>query len=85
MLLSCELLRNDLERAELVSGEVSRTERRLQRSQMGQTEQPDEIVFYDEPCPRCGSSLRYVKRDEPGKVFCDGCGYVEGEVEGEDE
>ncbi len=47
--------------------------------QMGQTEQPDEIVFYDEPCPRCRSSLRYVKRSEPGKVFCDACGYVEGE------
>jgi len=46
---------------------------------MGQTEQPDEIVFYDEPCPRCRSSLRYVKRSEPGKVFCDACGYVEGE------
>jgi hypothetical protein len=45
---------------------------------MDQTEEPD-IVFYDEPCPRCRSSLRYVKRREPGKVFCDGCGYMEGE------
>jgi transcription initiation factor TFIIIB Brf1 subunit/transcription initiation factor TFIIB len=46
---------------------------------MDQIEQPDETVFWDEPCPRCRSSLRYVKRSEPGKVFCDGCGYVEGE------
>jgi len=52
---------------------------------MGQTEQPDAIIFWDEPCPRCRSSLRYVKPSEPGKVFCDGCGYVEGEVEGEKE
>ena len=52
---------------------------------MGQTEQPDESVFYDEPCPRCRSSLRYVKSSEPGNVFCDGCGYVEGQVEGEEE
>jgi len=47
---------------------------------MSQTEPPDEIVFWDEPCPRCRSSLRYVKSSEPGKVFCDGCGYVEGEA-----
>ena len=46
---------------------------------MDKMEEPDETVFYDEPCPRCRSSLRYVKRGEPGKVFCDGCGYVEGE------
>lgn len=48
---------------------------------MSQMEPPDEIVFWDEPCPRCRSSLRYVKSSEPGKVFCDGCGYVEGEAE----
>jgi len=48
---------------------------------MDQPPQPssNEIQFYDEPCPRCRSSLRYVKRDEPGKVYCDGCGYVERE------
>ena len=45
---------------------------------MDKIEQPD-ILFYDEPCPRCRSSLRYVKRSDPGKVFCDVCEYVEGE------
>jgi hypothetical protein len=68
MLLSCELQRDDLEKRADDN-----------EPQMDQTEQPDEVVFWDEPCPRCRSSLRYVKRSEPGKVFCDGCGYVEGE------
>jgi formamidopyrimidine-DNA glycosylase len=53
----------------------------FRESKMGGTEQPDEIVFWDEPCPQCRSSLRYVKCSEPGKVFCDACGYVEGEEE----
>ena len=77
MLLSCELLRDDLKRGWFRAEQAQ--ERRPQRTQMEQTEQPDEIVFWDEPCPRCRSSLRYVKRSEPGKVFCDSCGYVEGE------
>ena len=50
-------------------------------TKMGRTEHPDEVVFWDERCPRCGSSLRYVKSSEPGKVFCNGCGYVEREEE----